>query len=152
MGVGITPKFTQGDIRAAIAQRVSALRAAIVRTLQYLGEKCVVEARDRGSYMDQTGNLRSSVGYVVTLDGNPVTTGGFKRVAGVMPSTKRGEEVGLEYALKRAASTRGYALTVVAGMDYAQHVEAFGRNVLSSAEQLANRELPRMLTQLRAKL
>ena len=41
-----------------------------------------------------------------------------------------------------------YALVVVAGMNYAAYVEAKGYNVLSSAEHLAERELPRMLDKL----
>ena len=34
-----------------------------------IGERCITEARDNGSYADRTGNLRNSVGYMVLLDG-----------------------------------------------------------------------------------
>jgi len=36
----------------------------------------------------------------------------------------------------------------VAGMNYAIYLEAKGRDVLTSAEQLAQQELPRMLSEL----
>ena len=49
---------------------------------------------------------------------------------------------------KIGKETKGVALVVVAGMNYAAYVEAKGYNVLSSAEHLAERELPRMLEKL----
>ena len=49
---------------------------------------------------------------------------------------------------KVGKETKGVALVVVAGMNYAAYVEARGKNVLSSAEHLAERELPRMLEKL----
>ena len=44
--------------------------------------------------------------------------------------------------------TTDVSLVVVAGMNYATYVEAKGKNVLSSAEHLAQRELPKMLEKL----
>lgn len=52
---------------------------------------------------------------------------------------------GQTIAEKVGKETKGVALVVVAGMNYAAYVEAKGYNVLSSAEHLAERELPRML-------
>ncbi|MGV4578106.1 hypothetical protein ACQ1R5_10635 [Ornithobacterium rhinotracheale] len=43
---------------------------------------------------------------------------------------------------------RGYVLVVVAGMNYALYVESKGYNVLSTAEQLAEREVPRLLNEI----
>jgi len=43
---------------------------------------------------------------------------------------------------------KGLVLVVVAGMNYAIYLEAKGRDVLTSAEQLAQQELPRMLSEL----
>ena len=44
---------------------------------------------------------------------------------------------------------KGYVLVVVAGMNYAVYVESKGRDVLTSAEKLAETELPKMLRQLK---
>ena len=52
------------------AQRVERLT---IRALSYLGEQCVIRVRDRGgdkSWYDQSGNLRSSVGYVIAHNGS----------------------------------------------------------------------------------
>ena len=118
---------------------------AITSILFQLGEKCVNEARNFGSYTDRTGNLRSSVGYGVFKDGQPVRYSDFQQVA-------KGTEGGIEgrALLDRIAGTypHGYALIVVAGMNYAVYVEAKGYNVLSSAQLLAERELPRMINDL----
>ena len=46
----------------------------------------------------------------------------------------------------------GYALIVVAGMNYAAYVESMGKNVISSAELLAEQELPRMMKELTSKI
>jgi len=148
MGVGITPTWSKGDIEKRLAAAAKAYHTAIIRMLEYLGEKCVIEARDHGSYVDHTGNLRSSTGYVVSLNGRVIRRSGFETVSGSASSDVNGSQVGLKYATSLARGTTGYVLTVVAGMNYAQHVESMGRNVLTSAEQLANRELPRMAAEL----
>ena len=59
-----------------------------------------------------------------------------------------GMKAGQSIAERVGKGTKGVALVVVAGMNYAAYVEAKGYNVLSSAEHLAERELPRMLDKL----
>jgi len=47
----------------------------------------------------------------------------------------------------------GYALVVVAGMNYAEFVEAMeNKNVLASAELFARKELPGMMSKLKKQL
>ena len=60
----------------------------------------------------------------------------------------KGIKVGQSVAENIGKETKGVALVVVAGMNYAAYVEAKGYNVLASAEHLAERELPRMLEKL----
>ncbi|MBQ2186999.1 MAG: hypothetical protein II401_00370, partial [Bacteroidales bacterium] len=45
----------------------------IVR-LQMLGEECIIRARGEhaNNWQDQTGNLRSSIGYMIFKDGEPI--------------------------------------------------------------------------------
>ena len=124
-----------------------------IRTLGFLGEKCIIEARDRSqqeSWYDQTGNLRSSIGYVIVVNGKIVSTSQFKKV-------KKGSNGVLEgkALAKRLAGNykTGYALIVVAGMHYAAYVEAMDNKVvLTSAELLARRELPSMMRQLKTQI
>ena len=58
----ITPK---GRAAEALAEYMQRLSIVVMRRLQYLGEQCITEARKNHSYKDQTGNLTSSIGYVI---------------------------------------------------------------------------------------
>lgn len=118
---------------------------AIISILMYVGESCITEARDNGSYMDQTGNLRSSIGYVVVNNGKIV---GMKVGEQVKDGTE-GKGKAESYMTRLASEhSTGICLIVVAGMNYAVYVEGRGKNVLSSAELLAERMVPQMLEQL----
>lgn len=141
------------EIDRVLANAIQQAKRKTVRMLCFLGEKCIIEARDRSqeeSWYDQTGNLRSSIGYVVVMDGKIVSTSSFGQV-------KNGSEGSLEgkALAKRLAENfkTGYALIVVAGMHYAAYVEAMDNKVvLVSAELLARRELPSMMQQLRTQI
>ena len=147
--MGLKANFTQGDIAAYLEKKRQAIEAVIIRNLQYLGEQCVNEARTNGDYIDRTGNLRSSVGYVVVVRGQGLTSN-FKAVS----SGNTGLSEGKSLADKLAQQFKsGYALIVVAGMDYALYVEAaHHRNVLASAEQYAQQKLPQMMAKLGKKI
>ena len=66
MGIRMTTKLSEvHDMLMREAERVERLT---IRALSKLGEQCVTKIRDRAgdkSWYDQTGNLRSSVGYVI---------------------------------------------------------------------------------------
>ena len=55
----ITPQFTPADIERMLQEKIAKYEEKIVRILRIVGEKCINEAREHGSYQDQTGNLRS---------------------------------------------------------------------------------------------
>ena len=98
------------------------------------------------SYTDQTGNLRSSIGYVVVKDGIIVENGkSQKYLEGTL-----GEGEGVKFARQLAADAprKGIVLIVSAGMNYAAYVEARGYNVLTSAELLADSLVPQILTSI----
>ena len=47
----------------------------VIQALSNLGDMCIAEARDRAeedSWFNQTGNLRSSIGYIVVVHGQVV--------------------------------------------------------------------------------
>ncbi len=132
------------------------LETAIINRLKLLGDECVVKAVTEGSYTDQTGNLRSSKGYVIVANGKVIDVGGFGAIT--LPASQRssggedGKKDGQKFAEGKARKFKdGYALIVVAGMNYAAYVEATNRNVLSTAEHYAEAELPRMLQALKRK-
>lgn len=93
-----------------------------------VGEECIKEARDNGSYQDQSGNLRNSVGYCVLLNGEVKG----QKVSHLNKKTI--DEVSQKYP-------KDLVLIVVAGMNYAVYVEVKGYNVLSSAELKAEKIL-----------
>jgi hypothetical protein len=125
---------------------VEAKQKVIVNTLCYVGEQCIIEARDSGNYTDQTGNLRSSIGYAVVWDGKVVQRDCIDKVK----QGDKGVSEGDDYLSKRIKKSRrkGIVLIVTAGMNYAEYVEAKGYNVLTSAELKAGPLIKSLLTRL----
>lgn len=118
---------------------------ALLNTLSYVGEQCVNTAREKGSYQDQTGNLRSSVGYVIAVDGKIKGGSAFDSVR----DGAEGSSTGKAYAKELVSQhPKGTVLIVVAGMHYAKYVAATGRDVLASAELQASNLIPKLLKQL----
>lgn len=141
------------EINAAIQAEIDRVDMLTMRTLSYLGELCVIEARDRSqeeSWFDQSGNLRSSIGYVISHNGRILAYSEFNQVKQGNEGPKEGKELAQEIAKKY---TSGYVLVVVAGMNYAEHVEAMdNKNVLASAELFARAELPKMMAKLKTQI
>lgn len=106
-----------------------------IRVLSYLGEKCVTRIRDRSateSWIDRTGNLRSSIGYAVSDKGRIAIESQFQRVLSGSEGSAEGKKL-VEKLVSQYART--YALIVVAGMSYADRVEAIDtKDVLASTE------------------
>ena len=145
----ITPQFNSNDIERILREKIEKYHQKVIRILRFVGEMCINEARTNGSYQDQTGNLRSSIGYIVLKDGKPIEKGGFAPTERGTKKGKDGQKEG-EVFINKVISQypRGFVLVVVAGMKYASYVEARNYNVLSSAELLAEKEVPKLLKAL----
>lgn len=80
-------------------------------------------ARKKGNYQDHTGNLRSSIGYVIVKDGDILTenykqsTSGTDKQTGIREAKRLVSELIPLYK-------RGWVLIGVAAMPYAVYVEA----------------------------
>lgn len=111
------------------------LKNEISMCLAKLGEECIAKIRDRSceeSWYDQTGNLRSSIGYAVYDHGVKLLQSAFRTVLQGSEGSSEGQKM-ISQLGKEYAST--YALVVVAGMNYADHVEALeNKDVLASTE------------------
>lgn len=122
------------------------LHDEILRTLSYLGEQCVKRVRDRNSdesWIDQTGNLRSSIGYAVYDHGQKAMESAFEIVKNGSTGAQEGKNY-IESLAKQYAQT--YALVVVAGMSYAEYVERRdNKDVLASTELWAKSKLDEYL-------
>ena len=146
--MAIKPNFTKDDVRKRFDAFLNEIEKKQIARLQRLGEMCLVEARTNKGYMMQTGALLSSTGYEVFVDGVAIHSK-FDAASGAESNAaETGIKSGQNIAETIGKGTKGIALVVVAGMNYADYVEAKGYNVLSSAEHLAERELPRMLEKL----
>ena len=138
-----TPLQVIGDqLKASVEAKLRVL----VNMFCYVGEQCIIEAREAGNYTDQTGNLRSSIGYAVVMDGKVVQRDCIDKVK----QGDKGVSEGYDYLSKRIKKARkkGIVLIVTAGMNYAEYVEAKGYNVLSSAELKAGPLVKSLLTRL----
>lgn len=146
--MAIKPNFTKDDVRKRFDAFLNEIEKKQIVRLQRLGEMCLVEARTNKGYMMQTGALLSSTGYEVFVDGVAIHSQ-FDAASGAESNAaEMGIKSGQSIAETIGKGTKGIALVVVAGMNYAAYVEAKGYNVLSSAEHLVERELPRMLEKL----
>lgn len=117
------------EIKNFISEKFQNIEKAVQFTLLIVGEKSVAHGRTNGSYKDRTGNLRNSIGYALYKDG--------------VELEKSAKNEKADNALRDYSSDagKGYTLIVVAGMPYAQAVEAKGYNVLSSTETFIEDEI-----------
>lgn len=131
------------------AERISlsAFNDALCDILTKVGEDAVKEARENGSYQDRTGNLRSSIGYVVLRNGRVVSQSASAQFDGPAGQGAEGVAAGRNLLSRIARDyPSGIALVVVAGMSYAVYVEDYrGKNVLSSSRQKALAQVPALL-------
>lgn len=135
----------QSAISAFFEQHIQRLERNIVRNMCYVGERCVNAARSSHTYRDQTGNLSSSIGYAVSIDGHVVQCSSFQ----VVLKGSEGAKDGLEYVQDVISKyPQGIVLVIVAGKNYAVYVSDKGYDVLDSAETLAETLVPRMMKQL----
>lgn len=144
MGIVMTTPVSEVEKELTVASQ--RLQQAVLYNLAYVGERVRNAAVEKGSYKDRTGNLRSSVGYVIAVDGKVMQVGSF---GGTNPAGQ-GPGEGESFAKSLVAQfPKGFALIVVAGMDYASFVSAKGYDVLDSAELLAEKLVPQMLRKLK---
>ncbi len=141
--MALKPSFNRDEINRHCDRFLESVENRQVKAFAHMGERCVLKAVLSGTYVDQTGNLRASIGYTVFKDGQAVLSQ-YQETGEANAATKArqlAENVAKQYP-------KGILLVVVAGMNYAIYVEAKGLDVLTSAEQLAQQELPRMLSDL----
>ena len=134
------------QIRRIMEDKQRRIFSAIELRLQYIGEKFVVAARNTNTYKDQTGNLRSSIGYIVAYNGN-IEQSQFdgSTTEGVAKSQELAQEVLNDHPL-------GFVMICVAGMDYAASVEAKGFDVITNSSLIAVIDLRKMMRDLKQKI
>lgn len=151
-------KLTGSDLTKKMLENALAVRMNdILRRVAWIAEGAVNTARNLPSppvsaragkhtpnYIDETGNLRSSIGYLLVYDGKVI-------VENFMPQPRKasGSE-GVSAAQKMArdaieGNAKGLQLVLTAGMKYARFVAAKGYDVLDSAELFCKSELEKLI-------
>ena len=143
-------KFSAKRIRERINDAIERRKAALIAQLFYIGEECLANAKANHLYQNQTGNLCSSIGYCVIDNGQIVHEGEWKETAGLQGDGKEGMQKGMEYLHQLATEqqTEGITFLMVAGMPYAQYVEAMSLDVLDTSEQMAKAKIKSMIDRL----
>ncbi len=143
----VTVNTPKGSFKDFAAGAVADAAGKVIDFLADTGERAVEDMRLKGSYTDRSGNLRSSVGYVVAVNGETVRSGGFTPVsAGGMPGAAKGKSYAESLVSRRPDKT---VLVLVAGMAYAEYVQDKGFNVTMSGEILAERLLSSLADKLK---
>lgn len=131
--MGVICTTPKAAIDEFFEKSVSLIRQYMLNALTKLGEECVVRIRDRGpqeSWIDRTGNLRSSIGYAVYDHGVKYMQGTFTTVKNGSQGSAKGRQM-IEQMAQEYSNV--LALVVVAAMDYAERVEALeNKDVLES--------------------
>ena len=125
--------FTQGDIDSFVNRFVDRAEEKLLNMLTAAGEMFVRYARESGRYIDHTGNLRSSIGYVIVKNGKTASMNFKKQDVGTEGSEGVNKAEKLARELARTHNT-GLVLIGVAGMEYALYVEAMeSKDVITGA-------------------
>lgn len=151
MALEFRPNFNVNDIEKAVQERLDRIENAIIETLGFIGESFVRDARENANFTDRTGNLRSSIGFVILKNGQVIDQN-FEE-AGVGPDRQTGKLKSIDVAYKKAADfPKGFVLIVVAGMEYAAAVESKNFDVITGSSLIAEDALRKAVKSLGDKI
>jgi hypothetical protein len=127
--MALKSNFDPKNFESKFEERKAKIIERHIALFQWIGEKFINDGRANGSYKDRTGNLRSSIGYLVSLDGNKIN-------GNITGGTAKGKRQAENY-LNQLIEGKGLELLGVAGMEYAIYLEAKGYEVISSSAKWA---------------
>jgi hypothetical protein len=128
-----------------VQSQAEILNEKILNSFIMAGEEFVKDAREQiqdhaaGTYLDQTTNLRNSIGYFVYHNGVMVKEN-------LIGNAIANKEIAQEFI-----NPKGFQLIGIAGMNYASHVESKGYNVISNQADLCVVNLTGYLKELNIK-
>lgn len=151
--MAVTQTSPRNVVEAYLEAVIDIVKTEVVRSLSWMGEQALIRIRNRSgkdSWFDQTGNLRSSIGYAIFDHGTKVIESAFKPVLNGAEGSGKGKALINTLA---SAYAETFALVVVAGMEYASYVEAMEKkDVLASAELQATNELDSVLEKTKERI
>lgn len=142
--MAIEPVFTNQDLLGLEQVIEKELLHRSTRVAFYIGEMLIAHAKTSTGFTDQTGNLRSSIGYMVFAKGQ-LKGDNYISHLGAQDGMEQGKLLAMELGLPINGDV---VLVVTAGMKYAIHVESKGYNVLTATEQYSKQVVNTLLKQL----
>lgn len=137
------PRNMTKNIEEALRKKLADELNAVVYSLYEIGLSAVNTIRQNHAYLDQTGNLTSSVGCAVVVDGEIMQISGFEAIK---PTGEEGSKAGQSYVRSLASQfPQGITLIVVAGMNYAAYVERRGIGGMTGGEIFAKQAVEDLL-------
>lgn len=137
------------EIEDALRKKLADELNAAVDRLYEVGLSAVNTIRQNHAYKDQTGNLTSSVGCAVVVNGEIMQISGFEAVK---PTGEKGSQEGRSYVQSLASQfPDGVTLIIVAGMNYAAYVERRGIGGMTGGELFARQAVEDLLLELQGK-
>lgn len=135
--------INMSDFDKQYDEELNRIKKVCRMNMQKIGETYIATAREAGNYKDQTGNLRSSIGYSLVEDGKATVSTIHESDKGT--DRKTGVATGRDFmdGLSSKSDT-DMELIVAAGMDYASKVEGKGYDVASSGFLAAENEAKRL--------
>jgi hypothetical protein len=128
--MAVKRKFTEKDIDQDLELFFKHQIDDAILKLSFIGEEFINNAKLNGNYKDRTGNLRSSIGYVVAVDGE------VKKYK--FEGTSEGRQNSIDTADELLQENNsGLVLIGFAGMEYGLAVESRGYDVISSSIPVA---------------
>lgn len=121
----IKPLFKTEELKSYTEQYIEKVKQQIIAILMRRGEQFVTECREQDTFEDQTGNLRSSIGYFI-FEGNELVEKSFGG------SEIEGQDAADTLVADIPKKEGVFYLIGVAGMNYAAAVESKGYNVISN--------------------
>ena len=140
------PKGMPEAIEQAMRVKLANELNAMVYRLYEIGLSAVNTIRQNHAYLDQTGNLTSSVGCAVVVDGEIMQISDFEAIK---PTGEEGSQAGQSFVRNLASQfPQGITLIVVAGMNYAAYVERRGIGGMTGGEIFAKQAVEDLLLEL----
>lgn len=138
----------KAEINNYLKKYVQVIEQAILFELGAHVAELENHAKLSAGYNDQTSNLKSSIGGVLLKNGKPINYVGF---SGKGEEGARTGKVYINELIQNYQS--GYAILIVAGMNYAAYVEdIYNLNVLKKTELKMRAELPILVSKLKQRL
>jgi len=123
---GLVPIFNMTHVQNIFEDYIEERVNREIAILQRIGEEFVNKARSINTYTDRTGNLRSSIGYVLLWDGD-IQKQNFN------PKADAKKQVSELMVKLKSDYPKGMVLIGFAGMEYAAAVESKNYDVISGS-------------------